>query len=307
MTLAHTLKYAFLVTLLIMLLGLSACQPLPDSLQQQREFVTSHLMDNPAYQHHHLHHGEFDLHYVTRGTPNLGVVVWVHGTPGSWTDAAYLIADEALTADFLFVSLDRPGWGNSQYQDQPRPVPSMFEQVELISPLLTQLKREHPELPLILVGHSWGASLAPMLYEALPDDIDAMMLLAGVHSQRLGAPRWYNRLASWQLSRWVMSYSNIGRELSHSNLEMYALQPGLADSPARLAQIDVPTIVIQGDTDSLVDPRQGEYVYQYLPEDKRHFLYLHNQGHLLQMERAPLLIRCIEALQRQQFSLCEEQ
>src|SRR6187402_100491 len=61
-------------------------------------------------QNHHLH-------YVQTGADSLPTLLFIHGTPGSWTAFEPYLKDTLLIARFRLISFDRPGFGDSDYGD----------------------------------------------------------------------------------------------------------------------------------------------------------------------------------------------
>ncbi|MBV8927518.1 MAG: alpha/beta hydrolase [Mycobacteriaceae bacterium] len=106
-----------------------------------------------------------EIHYIEQ--PGQGVpVVMVHGLPGSNKDFAPLLA--RLPGAHVFC-IDRPGFGWSKggwmpYQDQ----------IDLMHDFVTQLHLG----PAIIVGWSFGGSLALGVARRYPDDVAKLILLA---------------------------------------------------------------------------------------------------------------------------------
>ncbi|RKF15749.1 alpha/beta hydrolase [Alginatibacterium sediminis] len=286
------------------LVGLiTACSPVPKGLEQQQLFVEQQLENNPALAKHQLDLGKLSIYSRSQGTPTLATVVWVHGTPGSWSDGAYIIGSPSLTDDMLVYALDRPGWGLSQAKQQGLDVSDFESQAHFLLPWFKQIKSMNPDKPLVIVGHSWGASLIPSLVSQ-SEDIDAALLLAGALDPSLAKPRWYNKFAGSVAGAWVLSQFDIGELLLDSNKEMYNLAPGLQNSAQELAAMGIPTIVIQGLDDGLVDPLNARYAKQHLPKSNSRVIELEQQGHLLQIESPALIEQCIRALLSQRFQDC---
>ncbi|WP_163132841.1 alpha/beta fold hydrolase [Agarivorans sp. Alg241-V36] len=279
---------------------------MPSAIKQQQQFIQEHLLGNPDIEHYQLETENFTLSVHENGQADEAVMVWIHGTPGSWQDSAYLISEPSLINSIRVVSFDRPGWGLSQYQDQakPKPVSNMQTQALLISPLIQHLKQQYPKLPLILVGHSWGASLAPIIAEQNPEQIDGLLLLAGGMSQTLTQPRWYNKFADTGVGHFLLSLSDIGKQLNHANLEMFALPDGLADSAVRLSELNIPVVLVQGGKDHLVDPKNADYAEQHLAKPTSKVIRLAKQGHFMQVEQVALISRCTYALASKQLAKC---
>jgi pimeloyl-ACP methyl ester carboxylesterase len=106
-----------------------------------------------------------EIHYVEQ--PGQGVpVVMIHGLPGTYKDFDPVIPD--LKGKHV-IAVDRPGFGWSKggwlpYQDQ----------IDVVHELLAQLKLA----PAVLVGHSFGGTLALGVARRYPEDIAKLVLLA---------------------------------------------------------------------------------------------------------------------------------
>ena len=84
-------------------------------------------------------------------------VVFIHGTPGS-ADAFYeYMKDTSLRKKFTLISLDRIGYGFSNYG---QPETSIQKQAEGLQKIITKYKN------IIVVGHSYGGPIAvEVLYQ----------------------------------------------------------------------------------------------------------------------------------------------
>jgi pimeloyl-ACP methyl ester carboxylesterase len=106
-----------------------------------------------------------EIHYFEQ--PGQGIpVVMLHGLPGTYKDFDPVIPE---LAGLHAISIDRPGFGWSNggwlpYQDQ----------IDLVHEMLTQLKLA----PAILVGHSFGGTLAIGVARRYPQDVAKMILVA---------------------------------------------------------------------------------------------------------------------------------
>jgi len=152
------------------------------------------------------------LHYRAIGSAKTAVALWIHGTPGGWADIRGLLLDTAFTTEVRVVSIERPGGGLSA---GPAAAPSTSgprwgnfnDHSVALAPLLKQLRAEHPQVPLIVAGHSWGGSFAPTLAADHPELVDGLLLLASSLDPELGKPRWYNRVANTWLVQKLLSAS----------------------------------------------------------------------------------------------------
>ena len=278
---------------------LAACAMSDSSFEQHRVFVSEQVIDNPDISSGFVSDDKFQLYYRSNGTPLKAVALWVHGTPGGWSDIGRLLVDEAFLSKIHLVSIDRPGWGRSQFKGSVRLAPEFEEQGRLIEPLLARIKQEHPDVPLILVGHSWGGSLIPYLAAEYPHYVDGLIILSSGLSPELAKPRWYNR-AGKVFTRFV------SEPLRAANAEIYALSPALAAMQERWTSLNIPVIVVQGEADRLVDPANADFAEAVLDPKKSHILRLPNQGHFLHMQRTDLIGRCILAMANDSLADCRE-
>src|ERR1041385_7076268 len=98
-------------------------------------------------------------------------VVLIHGNAGSADDFSYR-AVRVLCGEYRVVAIDRPGHGKS---DRLTKDPARLEsQGASLHETLKSLGIKQP----ILIGHSWGASLALAYALTYQDDISGMVLLA---------------------------------------------------------------------------------------------------------------------------------
>jgi pimeloyl-ACP methyl ester carboxylesterase len=106
-----------------------------------------------------------EIHYFEQpgqGTP----VVMIHGLPGTHQDFDPVIPE---LAGRHVISIDRPGYGWSKGGWLP-----FQDQIDVVHEMLTQLKLA----PAIVVGHSFGGTLALGVARRYPQDVAKMILLA---------------------------------------------------------------------------------------------------------------------------------
>ncbi len=275
--------------------GLMACVFAGCSVQnlfeEEQRYFDEHIKDSPKL----VSAMQNDLHYVRAGDPARPILVFIHGTPGDWTFAARYLVEQRLLARAQVVSIDRPGWGKSQtaLSENPRAI-SFAEQARRIEPLLSHLKNVSSEQPIILVGHSMGASLAPRIVLDYPDLVDGMVLIAGALDPNLGKPRWYNLAASMGVVSWFL-----GNEMRHANREIMPMHDELAALAERWADIEVPVTVIQGMQDGLVDPGNADYAERVLTNAELEVIRMPEAGHLIPWQHRDLLVdQLLDVVQR---------
>lgn len=185
---------------------------------------------------------------VESGKADRPLVLFIHGTPGSWQAFGSYLADKELATKVKMIALDRPGFGNSN----PGELDLSF--ASQASMFRTVLEPYRNGMPVILVGHSLGAPLAARMAMDFPGDFSALLLVAPSLDPDLENPRWYNRMADNWLVSWL-----IPEPLALANREVMALRGELLDMVELWSRVKIPVVVIQGTEDKLVDPANTDF------------------------------------------------
>ncbi len=230
------------------------------------------------------------LRFVEMKDVETNPIVFIHGTPGDWTTFSFVLGNLELQKTNHMISVDRLDWGQSTLEDE-KLYPSFDDQVDAIS----QMIRAATDKPVILVGHSLGASLAPSVAVKHPELVAGMILVAGTIDPALGKPRWYNRIARFKVIQWFLP-----EELIKSNKEIYALEKGLRDIDKDWAKLTVPVTVIQGEKDRLVSPRNIDYAERQLKHlgNDLTVISLPKVGHFIPWEHTDQIIEAIQYLNK---------
>lgn len=113
------------------------------------------------------------LHYVERGTGQ--PLVLLHGNGSMIQDFESSGLLDRAAKSYRVIVFDRPGYGHS-----PRPRNVLWspdKQADLIQRALRQIGAA----PAIVLGHSWGASVAVALALAFPARVKALVLASGYY------------------------------------------------------------------------------------------------------------------------------
>ena len=225
------------------------------------------------------------VHYIDMGRGP--TVLMIHGNAGSVEDFEFK-ALPLLSAAYRVVAVDRPGHGSS---DRPAGKTATLEfQAELLHQTISNLGIVQP----VLVGHSWGASLALAYTLKYPGEVSAMVLLApaaypdeGVNGLLratvstpvigdlglfIGKAFMGHRLLRRDLARAFYpealpeSYVRMADSLwlGRKQLKAYledesSLNQSLREISQRYSGIDVPVAIVTGDKDQIVLPNQNAY------------------------------------------------
>lgn len=231
-----------------------------------------------------------DVFYAYSGNSEKTGVLFIHGTPGSWTAFRGYLANPALQDDFFLVSVDRLGWGQSK-------IPNAQVNGDFLpqSNAIGVILKQYPNKKWVLVGHSLGASIAPQVALDYPDSVTGLLLLAGSLKPSLGKPRWYNYSANT-----LVVSSFLSRSMKNSNREIMNLKQQLQDMDGRIKQtkLDTDLIVMQGKRDKLVSPKNPTYVAEAWKDSFRtiEVIELEKSGHFLPWKQVGLVNELIYKL-----------
>lgn len=192
------------------------------------------------------------MHYAKTGADTLPTIYFIHGTPGSWDAFAGYLRDRELIQHYRLISIDRPGFGYSDYGDAVH----LQRQSELISPLFYKLDNGKPNY---IVGHSLGGPMIIKLAADNPKVFAALVMLAGSVDPAEEKPeRWRPWLFKTPLNWFVPG------AMRPSNEELWYLKKDLVDLVPDFNKISAPVFILHGDKDELVPVGNVEYAKKML-------------------------------------------
>lgn len=220
------------------------------------------------------------------------IILWLHGTPGSWAVFSSQLSDEQLLQSFKLIAIDRPSWGESTLgfsviEKNPGDTLTIASQLELLEVFINTLSDNSSKL--IVAGHSLGGTMAPMLALRFPDKIDAVISIAGDLSASLLKPQWYNRLASTWLAGVLLP-----KELLVANEEVLSLPDSLLMLNEKIEQLNVPFLAVFGENDSLVDAGNIDFVNNLKTQSDVQVKVFENEGHLFHINKSAELNKMIK-------------
>lgn len=197
-----------------------------------------------------------NIHYARTGDDTLPTLVFMHGTPGSWNAFANYMNDTGLLKQFRMVSVDRPGFG---YSDFGKPE-NLQRQSELMSPLLQRLGNGKP---LFLAGHSLGGPLIIKMAADNPDIVSGLVVISGSVDPAEEKPeRWRPLIFNTPLNLLVPG------AFRPSNAELWYLKKDLVKLKEDYPKVTCPVYFIHGDRDTWVSPGNVEYARKQLVNAK---------------------------------------
>jgi pimeloyl-ACP methyl ester carboxylesterase len=198
-------------------------------------------------------HGR-SLRYISVGQDTLPTLLMLHGSPGSMSYYSGRYADSTIRSTFKVFTVDRPGYGYSGFGD---PEPSIQKQAEMIRPILDSL--HHATHPIIVMGGSYGASIACRLAMDYPELVDGLVLTGPALGPGQEKMFWFTPLIETPAIRWFIPriFKSANTEKMHHKKELEKMLP-------RWEGIKVPVVYLQGENDEIVDTSNASFARQHL-------------------------------------------
>ena len=224
------------------------------------------------------------LRYVVAGDDTLPALLFLHGSPGSISYYSRRYSDSSLNGRFRMYAVDRPGYGYSGLGD---PEPSIQKQSEMIRPLLDSLnKARHP---IIVVGSSYGASIACRLAMDHPELVDGLVLTGPA----IGPGRENYFRITPLIEHWSVHWF-IPRIFRSANTEKVHHWEELEKMLPHWKNIRVPVYYLQGADDDIVDTTNAGFAReQMVNAPSLEIKFLTGRKHLLAQYEWPAIRQAI--------------
>ena len=264
------------------------------------------------------------VHATDEGRGDAPPVILIHGAAGNVRDWTFGIT-ERLAAKRRVVAMDRPGFGYSERQGEKAWRPA--RQAAQLREAARAMEIQKP----ILVGHSWGASVALAWAEDAPEEVSGVIAVSGVTQPWggvvpvLDALGFGNLVAGWYTRRMARTAEDGGIErfirrafqpqaapagyidyvggalairqktLDANAADLANTNPAVREVAAKYAALTTPVELMHGDADWLLDIEQhGVETAAAIPN--AHFTPLPNVGHMAHHARTEVLIGLIDKL-----------
>ena len=269
------------LTYIFLLLFLSSCMDFRYSTQEMSDFMA-----------HHKERLKSDtlvvegqrIHYVYSNNDHDALVVFVHGSPGSWNAFSSYLTTDSLLNHYDMLSVDRPGFGYSDYGSAE---PSLKNQAFLVSAVLK--KFDHKKK--ILVGHSLGGPVIARVAMDDPDQVQGLLFLAPSIDPDMEKFEWYRSLIKTWLGDWVTP-----TDFWVSNEEIVPLKEELEQMMPHWQNIKIPCIVIHGTKDTFVPVENAAFAKKMIADSLVTIKYLEGVHHFIPWTHASIIVDAINEL-----------
>ncbi len=218
------------------------------------------------------------LHYAKTGSDTLPTIFFVHGSPGSWDAFKIYMMDTGLLKKFRIISIDRPGFGNSDFGTAYH----LPYQSELINKVI---EKENNHKPVHLVGHSIGGPVIVQLAQDHPASFASLTILAGSISPK-DEPKEYWRYAfTYSPLKFLMpgAFRPSNDEIVYFKKELYRLDE-------RYNLLQMPVTFIHGDKDKFVTVKNVDYGRKKLVHNPQlKIIIIPGAGHFIPWEHFDII------------------
>ncbi len=181
-----------------------------------------------------------NLHFAIAGKDSLPLLVIIHGSPGSWSNYQEYIFDKDLQQKFRIMSIDRPGFGFSDFGEPMH----LKEQCELMLRIIDGYQHG---TDIYLAGHSIGGPVVAQMAAMSPGSFKKIVIISGSISPYL------EKKEQW---RYIMDNPILRRFLpgafAPSNTEIIWFKKDLFQLEKELPAIRTDVIFIHGALDKWV-------------------------------------------------------
>jgi pimeloyl-ACP methyl ester carboxylesterase len=204
-------------------------------------------------------------------------IVFIHGAPGSSDNYFQFMSDPHLVSSFDMVSIDRLGYG---YSDFGNAETSLEKQAESLLPLL----EEYSNTTTILVGHSFGGPIAAKAAVLYPELVGGILLLAPAidpENEKIVSIAWMGKTPPF---RWITPRSwKVATDEKFSHVE--ELKKMLPD----WSKICIPVTYIQGDEDRLVPYQNLAFAERMIDDSCLKVIGIPGEDHFLPWSQEELI------------------
>lgn len=263
---------------IILLIVLSACD------FRVRDEEARNELEKVPIQFGDLTVGQQSIHYAYTDQSKDDLIVFIHGSPGSWNAFIDFFKADSLLDTFDIIALDRPGFGKSDFG---RAEPSMKRQAELMHSVLKQFRHKNK----YLVGHSLGGPVIARMAMDYPTAYKGLVFVAPSIDPEMEKDEWYRSIIDTKVGSWLTP-----KAFEVSNDEILPLKEELKQMLLLWRKIRIPTIIIHGIDDSLVPVQNVVFAKRMLPDSLLEVQILLDTDHFIPWTNPEAIIEAIRRM-----------
>jgi len=200
---------------------------------------------------------------------NKPTLFFVHGAPGSATDFSNFLKDKELIKLANLISIDRLGYGYSDYGHAETSIEKQAETIYAIAKKFTKNK-------LILIGWSYGGPIIVKIAAEHPTKINHLVLLAPAISPKDEKYFKIAKLAQWTLTKWF-----VPKGFRVAEAEKLAHVKELTKMLGDWKKLKTPITYYHGDKDKLVPYANIYFIKNHVSNKLLKVITLKNANHFI--------------------------
>lgn len=242
-------KYFAIFLILVYILFCQSCVKMRMSPKAVKDFF---VISNVKYIDSLKNFANFQIHYIETGNSTKPILLFVHGSPGSWDAFKKYMIDPQLCSKFRMIAVDRSGFGYSDFGEAQ----NLQSQSQRIYEFLKSFKSEKP---INLIGHSLGGPLVAKLAVDYPTAFSDVIILSGALDPLAENPEKWRPILMSKPLRYLVPGA-----LRPSNDELWWLKSDLFDLKTSLKNIVANVIIVHGTKDRLVPFSNVKFMQLYI-------------------------------------------
>ncbi|MCE3229815.1 MAG: alpha/beta fold hydrolase [Bacteroidetes bacterium] len=215
------------------------------------------------------------VHYaVIAKKDSLPLLVFVHGAPGAWYGYMNLMDDTLLQKKYKMISVDRIGYGKSDYGN---PELSTSNQALSIKSIIE--KENITREKVVLLGRSYGAPITALLAIEYPQMVEQLVMVSPVIDPDKEKFYWFSGAGKWKPIQWILP-----ELLNVATAEKYAHVEEMKMMLPKWKDLSVPTVVVSGEADQIADTANFSFAKRHITNCPTTMMMVKNTGHLVTYE-----------------------
>jgi alpha-beta hydrolase superfamily lysophospholipase len=235
-----------------------------------------------------------------------GIVLLLHGI-GERAYSLNYLAQQLVSGGFVVYGLDERGhgwWHFHQKKGDPGYSCDFIRTVKDVDRLLSLLRKQHPSIPVFLVGESVGAAVAWRAAIDTPDAVDGIVLAGTGCRLKYANVSWIMSDILRNCWRWNHQINIVRYQRRYGSDDLPAFDEILKDREqrktltlnevmgarrflqknckfARQLEPHIPVLVIQGANDKILSAESAEKVFDATSASDKRYILVPECGHVL--------------------------
>jgi pimeloyl-ACP methyl ester carboxylesterase len=220
------------------------------------------------------------LHYATISrSDTLPLLVFVHGAPGAWYGYLNLMDDSLLQANFKMVSIDRLGYGKSDYG-----VPELSVQMQALEIKRIIDEENTSRKKVFLIGRSYGAPIVAWYAINYPQFIKKLLMVSPVIDPDKEKFYWFSGVGRAYLVQLLLP-----KMLNVATSEKYSHAQQMRQMLPKWKRLFSTTYVLTGEDDRIADTANFTFAKEHLVNCNCTFIKLKHTGHQVTRQHPELI------------------